>query len=249
MLNCLTNGLKPGSKYLMNDFQTVHYIPKTTVENTANNSGIPIVVEPLVLTASSLNTFEPIVTSLLFPTDIIYYNIDSALWQTLQAPNSKGIILRRINIIKDIDTSFDHKAGGMIFRRWAFDRAPQNGKGIIYCLTGPTMGCGQIWGGGNETLVGVDPGDYQDFEPFNFNFEVKNVKIGVSAWGINKANVNTVFKNNAFNINIGTTNDAHFESSTRNVTVTEMLQVLATEAMNLKTDLSGTFVKTFFCCF
>jgi len=111
-LSTLVNGntLVPGQKYLINDYQTVHIIPNTSDINTGP-------IEPLLVTASSTNTLEPIAYSTLFPQDIIYYNIESD--QNIVSGSTKGYIYRRIDTIKNNDIGFDYR--NVKFRRWQID--------------------------------------------------------------------------------------------------------------------------------
>jgi hypothetical protein len=101
------NTLVPGQKYLINDYQTVHLIPNTSDINTGP-------IEPLLVTASSTKTLEPIAYSTLFPQDIIYYNIESD--QNIVSGSTKGYIYRRIDTIKNNDIGFDYR--NVKFRRW-----------------------------------------------------------------------------------------------------------------------------------
>jgi hypothetical protein len=128
------NTLVPGQKYLINDYQTVHLIPNTapiqpkaysvvsidsvsieprlvTVASGDINTG-PI--EPLLVTASSTKTLEPIAYSTLFPQDIIYYNIESD--QNIVSGSTKGYIYRRIDTLNNNDIRFDYR--NVKFRRW-----------------------------------------------------------------------------------------------------------------------------------
>jgi len=104
------NTLVPGQKYLINDYQTAHVIPNTSDINTGP-------IEPLLVTASSTNTLEPIAYSTLFPQDIIYYNIESD--QNMVSGSTKGYIYRRIDTIKNNDIGFDYR--NVKFRRWQID--------------------------------------------------------------------------------------------------------------------------------
>lgn len=65
-------------------------------------------VEPLTLTASSPNTFHPVVTSSLYPLDEIYYDFDNKLCEDGATPR-KGKIDRRIDPRRKIDISCDFR--------------------------------------------------------------------------------------------------------------------------------------------
>ena len=128
-LSTLVNGntLVPGQKYLINDYQTVHIIPNTSDINTGP-------IEPLLVTASSTNTLEPIAYSTLFPQDIIYYNIenDQNIVSGSTTESSKGYIYRRIDTIKNNDIGFDYR--NVKFRRWQIDATTSDltGSGNTY---------------------------------------------------------------------------------------------------------------------
>lgn len=87
----ITNGeLIPGQKYLLSDYQTVHTIPTTADLNTGP-------IEPLIVTALSLNELEPIAFSTLYPNDVIYYHRENG---NASFPGStKGYISKRIDTL------------------------------------------------------------------------------------------------------------------------------------------------------
>jgi len=71
-------------------------------------------IEPLLVTASSVNTLKPEAYSLLYSEDIIYYNIVND--QTLAPGCAKGYIYRRIDTLQNNDIPFDFRE--VKFRRW-----------------------------------------------------------------------------------------------------------------------------------
>ena len=163
-----SSGLVPSSNYLINDFQTIHIIANTTDINDANKV-IPI--EPLIVQAISSTTLAPTAKSTTYPQDVIYYNVDNTSWGTLEAAGSKGRIVRRINLAKDIDTPFDHKEGGMVYRRWALDTSTYNGGGLKYILPLTVTSCGKDWqsnGYGATNLTANNVNDYEDYFTFDF---------------------------------------------------------------------------------
>jgi hypothetical protein len=115
--------LVPGQKYLINDYQTVHIIPNTSDVNTGP-------VEPLLVTASSTNTLEPIAYSTIFPQDIIYYNIEND--QDMVPGSTKGYIYRRIDTLQNNDIGLDYR--NVKFRRWQINvtTSDSTGSGSTY---------------------------------------------------------------------------------------------------------------------
>ena len=93
---------------------------------------ITIPVEPIIVQAVSSSELSPIAYSTLHPKDIIFYDIDSSRWGSLEAPTSKGFIYRRIDTEKNIDICFDFR--GCVFRRWAVDFSSFNSLSKAYSL-------------------------------------------------------------------------------------------------------------------
>ena len=94
------SGLTIGTKYLITDYQTVHTIPNTEDTNTGE-------VEPLLVTAITLNQLANECYSLIYPQDIIYYDIEND--QTMVAGCTKGYIYRRIDTKQNNDIPFDFR--------------------------------------------------------------------------------------------------------------------------------------------
>jgi len=103
-----SNQLVPGRRYLITDYQTVHTVPGTADTNTAS-------VEPLIVTATSVNTLAPIAYSTTYPGDLIFYKISNADTSKVQG-QTKGFIDRRIDTVNNIDVPFDFR--NVKFRRW-----------------------------------------------------------------------------------------------------------------------------------
>lgn len=103
--------LIPGQKYLLSDYQTVHTIYLTSDTNTGP-------VEPLILTALTVNSISEIAYSQSYPSDVIIYNRTN----TAEMPGAtKGFIRRRIDLKKNIDVCFDFRA--VKFRAWQVTQA------------------------------------------------------------------------------------------------------------------------------
>jgi hypothetical protein len=108
-----TSTLEAGRRYRITDYQTIHTIPNTTVLNTGP-------VEPLVVTAATNNSLLPDVTSDLWTSDILYYDITNLNGST------KGRIIYRLDTKQNV--SFPNDFRYVTYRRWklnppAFDVA------------------------------------------------------------------------------------------------------------------------------
>jgi hypothetical protein len=99
--NLISGGdLIPGKKYLITDYQTVHFIPGTAAINTGP-------IEPLIVTALTITDLEPVAYSTLHKDDIIYY---SPVNGSSYCPGStKGFIYRRIDTVLNNDISTDFR--------------------------------------------------------------------------------------------------------------------------------------------
>lgn len=107
------NLLISGYKYLLSDFRTVHYF-SNSISGTDINTGV---LEPLLLTAKSTNSFERIAVSTLFPDELIEYLInvsqitpatDTSFYKLgIIVPGFKGFINRRVDYNYNIDCAFD----------------------------------------------------------------------------------------------------------------------------------------------
>jgi hypothetical protein len=180
-----SSSLVPGSKYLITDFQTLHIIPNTVDRNDANTV---IPVDPLLLTAISINEFDARVQSLLYPKDEIYYDIDNTRWGVLVDTSSKGFITRRIDteLLIDVGQDFRH----CVFRRWNADMSAYgSGDGVTYdnyVLHNTTVGVGRGFNSTVDatiTFTALDPLDYRDYTMFNFSSsEVTRILIEGGLW-------------------------------------------------------------------
>jgi hypothetical protein len=108
------NELIPGEKYLITDYKTVYKQPETNTTITDAD------IEPIVVTALSTNTLEPIAYSPSNPKDIIYYDInnDTAKYEWTASSGGRGVIYRRIDANNN-DLPYDHTK--IKFRRWSVD--------------------------------------------------------------------------------------------------------------------------------
>lgn len=104
--------LIPGQKYRITDYRTAYNMP-----NVTPTEKIVCTVEPLLVTANSVNTLSMYAYSEAFPQDEIYYDIANN--QTMVPGCDMGYIYRRVDKLKNIDIGFDWRY--VKFRRWRID--------------------------------------------------------------------------------------------------------------------------------
>jgi len=102
------NKLVPGTQYVLTDYRTKYQQPTTNVIKEMD-------VEELVLTADSKNTFEPIVSSLKYPEDIVYYDFNNNICEDRTTPRN-GFISKRYDQITKNDAPQDWRT--MLWARW-----------------------------------------------------------------------------------------------------------------------------------
>ncbi len=117
------NQLQEGKKYLLTDYRTKYQQPTTNVIKEMD-------VEGLILTASSNSTFESIVFSTKFPSDIIWYDFDNNVCED-NTTTRNGFILRRYDPISKNDAPQDWRS--MLWARYK----PHNG---VFYLNGVKTG-------------------------------------------------------------------------------------------------------------
>lgn len=83
--------LKVGSKYLLIDYATKYEQPTSKIIKTGE-------IEPLLLTASSSNTLEPVAYSPRYPQDIIFYDFNNNQCEDKKTSRN-GFITKRIDTI------------------------------------------------------------------------------------------------------------------------------------------------------
>ncbi len=180
-----TSALVVGQRYIINDYQTVHNIPNTSIptwdgDNYQYNWSAPAVntaeVEPLLVTALKVNQLASECYSLEFPQDIIYYDINSD--QAIVSGCTKGYIFRRIDTQLNNDIGFDfRKAKFRIYKESATTTY-----GVAYYVTDPFgYGDGSIYFGykyrNNVNYVECNPAVYQDVTMFNdaTDYKLQNI--------------------------------------------------------------------------
>jgi len=105
------SSLIPAAQYVLIDYKTKYKQPTTNIIKEVGG-------ERLILTANSPNTFEPIVSSIEFPHDIIHYVFDDNLCEDGATPR-KGFIKRRKDIVNNIDIPQDWRH--MLWTRYVPD--------------------------------------------------------------------------------------------------------------------------------
>ena len=105
------NKLIPGTQYVLIDYRTKYQQPTTNVIKEME-------VEELILTASNVNTFEPIVFSPKYPSDTIWYDFNNNLCED-KTTERKGFILRRYDPISGNDAPQDWRS--MLWARYKPD--------------------------------------------------------------------------------------------------------------------------------
>jgi hypothetical protein len=107
----LASGLIPGRKYLINDYATIYNIPGTSPQVEATGS-----VEPLVVTAISIDELSPIAFSPSNPDDIIHYDLNPTVGFRNSTINSKGVIYYREDTVNRNIYPADFRE--IVCRRW-----------------------------------------------------------------------------------------------------------------------------------
>ncbi|WP_454053430.1 hypothetical protein [Clostridium sp. Marseille-Q7071] len=102
------NKLIPGTQYVLIDYRTKYQQPTTNVIKE-------IEVEELILTASSVNTFEPVVYSTKYHSDTIWYDFDNNLCED-KTTERNGFILRRYDPVTGNDAPQDWRS--MLWARY-----------------------------------------------------------------------------------------------------------------------------------
>jgi len=113
------DNLIPGMLYKIIDYKTIYKQPVTNIIMGEYDSDCPSIIEPLILIATSTNTFDCKVFSFMHPKDEIWYDIenDTSKYDWAVA-NGYGVIYRRIDINNN-DIPYDHK--NIRFRRYQID--------------------------------------------------------------------------------------------------------------------------------
>lgn len=106
------NKLIPGCKYVLSDYTTKYKQPGSNVIKEST------VIEKLVLTAISTNQFSTECSSLSYPQDIVYYDINSKLCEDNITPR-KGFILRRNDTVLKINVPNDWR--NILWARYSVD--------------------------------------------------------------------------------------------------------------------------------
>lgn len=103
------NTLIPGTEYIITDYQTVY-------DQDQTGTLLMGPVEPLMVVAVTHNKLSPIASSLTYPNDIIYYNINN---DGRVIGSLLGYIYRRNFTVQNIDLPLDWRV--ILYRRWAIN--------------------------------------------------------------------------------------------------------------------------------
>lgn len=117
------SGLTINQSYLITDYQTVHYIVETTDLNTGP-------IEPLLVKTNSSSSLYPEAYSVLYPQDIIYYNLKNK--NGVVPGCTKGYITRRVDTVKNNDFPFDFR--NIKNRRWRINITDIWVSGLTYTV-------------------------------------------------------------------------------------------------------------------
>lgn len=107
----LASDLIPGRKYLISDYRTIYIIPGTSPQIGSIGA-----IEPLVVTATSIDQLSPIAFSPSNPYDIIHYVLNPTLGFRNSGVNSKGVIYYREDTLNRNIYPADFRE--IICRRW-----------------------------------------------------------------------------------------------------------------------------------
>ena len=159
--------LKEGKRYILTDYRTKYRQPDTNVIKEME-------VEELILTASSINTFEPIVYSSKYPQDTIWYDFDNNKCEDNTTPRN-GFITRRYDHITGNNVPQDWRT--MLWARWKPDINQYYKNDVLTNYSVWTSGAavmGVIYKAGNKLLVAKNtnvPSKIDDSNVFDMVYE------------------------------------------------------------------------------
>lgn len=150
--------LTVGKRYLISDFKTTF---------TLNISGDPYTsanVEPIVVTALTTSSLEPIAYSISHPKDILYYDVDGS---TYMPGSTTGCIYRRIDTEKNISVPFDFREFKVEYKN--IDDAEAYDVGGTYNRGKIVKDAGNYYISKISSNLGHGLGDQQYWLPFGSN--------------------------------------------------------------------------------
>ncbi|MCR1933518.1 BppU family phage baseplate upper protein [Clostridium tepidum] len=165
--------LKEGKRYILTDYRTKYRQPDTNVIKEME-------VEELILTASSINTFEPIVYSSKYPQDTIWYDFDNNKCEDNTTPRN-GFITRRHDTVDGNNCPQDWRT--MLWARWRPDENQYYKNDVLTNYEVWTSGnakMGVIYKAGNKLLVAKNtnvPSKVDDDNVFDIIY--KDITIGM----------------------------------------------------------------------
>lgn len=192
-----SNGLNAGSFYILSDYVTKHEIAGTGLINTnvhngtaygamtaAENAAPPI--EPLILMATSKNTFSRTAYSTVYPDDVLEYDFND---KTVLTETRKGYIVNRIDTKNEIQAPFDWRV--VTWRRWYIDLTNPAHRtspgGILDTTTRPGYFCWFSTAttvGNGDVLTPPDVNNFKDVKTFDLTKTVNRTALGISASNI-----------------------------------------------------------------
>ncbi len=204
--------LVPGSKYLITDFRTVHYFlnENTTMLDAVNTAD----VEPIIVTALSVNELEPVAYSTIHTDDILHYDWNPANWindRSFSDVDStgfglgtivsgwKGVIYYREDTYQKNITHYDFR--GVKFRRWAVTASAYDA-GTTYANGNTVINSGIIYKSVKDGNTGQSTSDTAWWLPC--------IDTNVSLyWAWNDSKINGISVNNADYKDVHTFNSSY----------------------------------------
>jgi hypothetical protein len=183
--------LIPGQKYKITDFKTKYNQDVTNTVKTAAS------FETLILTATSINTFDEIVQSIEFPKDFLKYDFDDILCEDATTAR-KGKITHR--------TTSDNNTTAYDSRTVLFDR------------TGDVLTFGT---GCHDICIEKDSSGNTNYNDTIFGSDCYNIHLGFNCWSntFGTGNYGFIFGDNNYSLAFGNDNySLTFRNSNSNFT-------------------------------
>lgn len=217
-----SSSLLQGRKYLISDFRTTHYILFGEGELFQDTDSIITGdVEPIIVTAASVNTLHAEAISTIYPQDIIHYSInESDFTDDLSFYNAstsaiiggfRGAIVYREDTVKKLSTHYDFR--NVMLRRWesvtdpgVYDSTANNGGDHVDVNTFGNN-CFNIIVGAcyykYSTINNITFGD--ECDSITFGDECNNITFGNSCSSIifGKSCYSITFGNGCYSITFG----------------------------------------------
>ena len=189
--------LAPGTYYILSDYITKHEIAGTGLINTNVHNGTAYgamtaaenaapTIEPLILFATSKNTFSRTAYSTLYPDDVLEYDFNDT---TVLTETRKGYIVNRIDTKNEIQAPYDWRV--VKWRRWYIDLTNPAHRtspgGILDTTTRPGYFCWFSTAttvGNGDVLTPPDVNNFKDVKTFDLTKTVNRTYLGISSSNI-----------------------------------------------------------------